>query len=120
MATAAKTSLTLPIALIIGPAIAIILSLFVYAIVNFIFSGYADTSGTDSGTSISSGAGVASEDSGISIFKTITNVILFIVSAVSVMSFAPCLVFGIIILNKRRRAREVPEVARQRTWEDIA
>lgn len=133
MSKKAKTSLKLPIFLIIGPALAIVLSIIVYAIVNFALSGLApETSTNTDGMSLSDGASIAQgadsqselfgEDS-TSLFRTISNVVLFLVGSVSVLALVPCLVFGIIILNKRRNPQHSESIAStdssSRNWGDL-
>lgn len=89
--TKQKQSKKLPIFLIIGPALGIVLSTVLYAIVNFISVGFLPD-GTSS-QSFSGGAGV---------FITISNILLFLLGAVSVLALVPCLIIGIIVLNRRR------------------
>lgn len=126
-----KTSLKLPIFLIVGPALAIVLSIIIYAIVNFALSGLASDTSTEidsmnisDGASISQGAdGESFGDDSASIFRTISNVLLFLVSSISVLAFVPCLIFGIIILNKRRSAhtddKHPATKNKARDWEDL-
>ena len=56
--TQQKQSLKLPIFLIIGPALGLILSIILYAIINFILAGSAPVSDTSS-PSLSDGAIIA-------------------------------------------------------------
>lgn len=131
MSKKAKTSLKLPIFLIIGPALIIVLSILVYAIVNFAIASLApDTPTNTDSISLSDGASIAQGGDSeadlfgeTSIFKTITNVLLFIVSSVSVLAFVPCLIFGIIILNRRRNPQTDDEPAAKnkeaRDWGDL-
>lgn len=131
MSKKAKTSLKLPIFLIIGPALIIVLSILVYAIVNFAIASLAPDAPTNTDSiSLSDGASIAQGGDSeadlfgeTSIFKTITNVLLFIVSSVSVLAFVPCLIFGIIILNRRRNPQTDDEPAAKnkeaRDWGDL-
>ena len=126
-----KRSLKLPIFLIIGPALGLILSIFLYAIVNFIFSGVTAEPTPTSEMSLSDGASIAqgadqqdlygSDDS--SMFRTISNVLLFLLGSISVLAFVPCLVIGIIMLNKRRNPQENDTSAihnkESRDWGDL-
>ena len=124
-----KTSLKLPIFLMVGPALGLILGVFLYAVVNFVLSGYVPES---SSTSISDGAGIAqgaeseelfAEGDGTGLFRTISNVLLFLLGFISVLAFIPCLIFGIILFNKRRNARDEvassPAANESRNWEDV-
>jgi len=124
-----KKSLKLPIFLIIGPALGLILSIILYAVINFIIA--SSTPDVSSSPSILEGAGIAqgadqqdlygSDDS--SMFRTISNVLLFLLAAGSMLAFVPCLVIGIIILNKRRNPQENDTRAihskESRDWGDL-
>lgn len=127
--TKQKQSLKLPIFLIIGPALGLILSILLYAIVNFILAGSAPVSDTSS-QSISDGAsiaqGVDSQElygDDTSMFRTISNIFLFLLGAGSMLAFIPCLVFGIIILNKRRNVEvnhaPIAKDKESRDWGDL-
>ena len=128
--TQQKQSLKLPIFLIIGPALGLILSIILYAIINFILAGSAPVSDTSS-PSLSDGASIAQGVDGqelngsdnTSIFRTISNVVLFLLGAGSMLAFVPCLVFGIIILNKRRNPQGSTATATKdkdsRDWGDL-
>jgi hypothetical protein len=126
-----KQSLKLPIFLIIGPALGLILSIILYAIINFILAGSAPVSDNSSSQSLSDGASIAQgvdsqelygSDS-TSMFRTISNILLFLLGAGSMLAFVPCLVFGIIILNKRRNPQESAAPATKdkdsRDWGDL-
>lgn len=129
--TKQKQSLKLPIFLIIGPALGLILSIILYAIINFILAGSAPVSDTSSSPSLSDGASIAQGVDGqelygsdnTSMFRTISNVFLFLLGAGSMLAFVPCLVFGIIILNKRRNPQESAAPATKdkdsRDWGDL-
>lgn len=124
-----KRSLKLPIFLIIGPALALILAIILYAIINFI--GVSFTPEASTSPSISEGASIAqgadeqdlygSNDE--SMFRTISNILLFLLGFVSMLAFLPCLVVGIIMLNRRRnsRADDTPTVSSKesRDWGDL-
>lgn len=122
-----KQSLKLPIFLIIGPALGLILSILLYAVINFIIA--SSTPDVSSSPSISEGASIAqgadqqdlySDDS--SMFKTISNVLLFLLGAGSMLAFVPCLVIGIIMLNKRRnpQVNDTPTQHKEsRDWGDL-
>lgn len=128
--TKQKQSLKLPIFLIIGPALGLILSIILYAIVNFILAGSAPVSDTPS-PSLSDGASIAQGVDGqelygndnASMFRTISNIVLFLLGAGSMLAFVPCLVFGIIILNKRRNPQGSTAPATKdkdsRDWGDL-
>lgn len=128
--TKQKQSLKLPIFLIIGPAFGLILSIILYAIVNFILAGSAPVSDTPS-PSLSDGASIAQDVDGqelygndnASMFRTISNIVLFLLGAGSMLAFVPCLVFGIIILNKRRNPQGSTAPATKdkdsRDWGDL-
>jgi len=122
-----KQSLKLPISLIIGPALGLILSILLYAVINFIIA--SSTPDVSSSPSISEGASIAQgadqqdlygDDS--SMFKTISNVLLFLLGAGSMLAFVPCLVIGIIMLNKRRNSQvnDTPiQHKESRDWGDL-
>lgn len=122
-----KQSLKLPIFLIIGPALGLILSILLYAVINFIIA--SSTPDVSSSPSISEGASIAQGadqqdlygDDG-SMFKTISNVLLFLLGAGSMLAFVPCLVVGIIMLNKRRnpQVNDTPTQHKEsRDWGDL-
>jgi ABC-type sugar transport system permease subunit len=131
MSKQAKMSLKLPIFLIIGPALGLILSIILYAVINFLIVSSASPAPDASiNPSLSDGASVTqgvNNDTELygdsSIFRTISNVLLFLLGSASLLAFVPCLVFGIIILNKRRNAQmDVESVARSkgsRDWRDL-
>lgn len=125
-----KRSLKLPIFLIIGPALGVILSIFIYAVVNFIFSDVPAEPTSTSELSLSDGASIAQgADSSAdlygdsSIVSTISNVLLFLLGSISMLAFVPCLVVGIIMLNKRRNPQVNSTPAAQnkesRDWGDL-
>ncbi len=130
MSKKAKKNLKLPIFLIIGPALGLVLSIFIYAIVNFIFSGVTAEPTSTSDMSLSDGASIAQGvDSSADLYgdssmvRTISNVLLFLLGSVSVLAFVPCLVFGIIILNRRRNSQgdDTPMTKNKesRDWGDL-
>lgn len=116
-----KKSLKLPIFLIIGPTLGLITAVFLYAVLTFVFSGYAadDTSmgGIEAGASYAQGG----TDS-TTIFRTVSNIFLFVLGSVSVLSFLPSLIFGLYLLNKRRKPsgndQEI-STPHSRNWGDV-
>lgn len=122
-----KQSLKLPIFLIIGPALGLILSILLYAAINFIVaSSTPDISSSPNlseSTSVAQGAGEQDlYGDGNSMFKAISNILLFLLSAGSMLAFMPCLVVGIIILNKRRNSQVNDTHTQQkesRDWGDL-
>lgn len=97
-----KQSLKLPIFLIIGPILGVITSVVLYAIINFISASSSGASST---------------------FITTSNLLLTLLGSVSMLAFLPCLIFGIIILNKRRSARAIDTAVaghkESRGWSDL-
>ena len=128
--TKKKQSIKLPLFLMIAPIAGIILSIFLYAIVNFIFSGVTTEPVTSSDISLSDGASIA-QGSDVSddlygetpIFKTIANIVLFLLGSVSMLAIVPCLVVGIIMLNRRRNPQtdDAPATKNKesRDWGDL-
>lgn len=129
MSKSQKRSLKLPIFLIIGPALGLILSIILYAIINFIVA--SSTPDVSSSPNISEGASIAQgadeqdlygSDDG-SMFRTIANILLFLLGAGSMLAFVPCLVVGIIMLNKRRSSQidDTPTARSResRDWGDL-
>lgn len=86
---------------LIGPTALIIVSIFIYAIVNFAFSSAmmpADPSGiacTDDPL-----AGVCAPETPM--FKTILNTIMFLVGAIATLTWLPGIIVGIILLATRK------------------
>ena len=128
--TKKKQSIKLPIFLMIAPIAGIILSIFLYAIVNFIFTGVSTEPAASSDMSLSDGAGIAqgvdvNDDlyGETSIFKTVANVVLFLLGSVSMLAIVPCLVVGIIMLNRRRNPQtdDAPATKNKesRDWGDL-
>ncbi len=128
--TKKKQSIKLPLFLMIAPIAGIILSIFLYAIVNFIFSGVTTEPATSSDMSLSDGASIAqgadaSDDlyGETPIFKTIANIVLFLLGSVSMLAIVPCLVVGIIMLNRRRNPQtdDAPATKNKesRDWGDL-
>ena len=125
--TKKKQSLKLPIFLMAAPIAGIILSIFLYAIVNFIFSGLTTESTTGSDMSLSDGASIAQGAESSSelygetpIFKTVANIVLFLLGSVSMLAIVPCLVIGIIMINRRRNSQtESSEAKTSREWGDL-
>jgi hypothetical protein len=75
--------------LMIGPTALIIASILLYAIMNFMFAP-----ATPAGDNL-----FGEQTAG----QTITNVILFIVGAISVMTWLPGLIIGIILLATKKK-----------------
>ena len=125
--TKKKQSLKLPIFLMVAPIAGIILSIFLYAIVNFIFSGVTTESTPSADMSLSDGASIAQGAESSSelygetpIFKTVANIVLFLLGYVSILAIVPCLVVGIIMINRRRDSRvESPDTKTSRDWGDL-
>lgn len=125
--TKKKQSLKLPIFLMVAPIAGIILSIFLYAIVNFIFSGLTTESTTGADMSLSDGASIAQGAESSSelygetpIFKTVTNIVLFLLGSVSMLAIVPSLVIGIIMINRRRNSQvESSETKTSRDWGDL-
>ena len=111
MSKATKKSLKLPIFLIIGPAIAVIGSIILYAVVNFLIAGAT----TDTASSSLFGEQP--------ILKIIVNVVLYILGTGGMLAFVPCLVIGVIILSKRRNRGETITPTdnnhTERSWKDL-
>lgn len=129
-----KTSLKLPIFLIVGPAAMVIGAIILYAIANFIITSVSpvSTSVADTnsigGASLADGAAVAQgQDSEqlfgeANIWRTITNVLLFLVGSVGMLAFIPCGVVGVILLYKRKEAAKSHSSHKpraKREWGDI-
>jgi hypothetical protein len=128
--TKKKQSIKLPIFLMVAPIAGIILSIFLYAIVNFIFTGVSSEPAASSDMSLSDGAGIAqgvdaNDDlyGETPIFKTVANVVLFLLGSVSMLAIVPCLVVGIIMLNRRRNPQtdDAPATKNKesRDWGDL-
>ncbi len=120
--TKQKQSLKLPIFLIVAPIAGLILSVILYAIVNFIVA----SSMPETTPSISEGAGIAQGVDAQSdlygetpVFQTIANVVLFLLGSISLLAFVPCLVVGIIMINRRRSAQTSSEDNTSRDWGDL-
>lgn len=124
-----KTSLKLPIFLMIGPALGLVLSLILYAVINFMVASSAPEVSTAPSLSDHAGITQTVDDQSVelfgdsSIFRTTSNVLLFILGSVSMLAFVPCLIFGIITLNKRRNTQTdkiaVMENKESREWGDL-
>lgn len=126
----AEISLKLPIFLIIGPALGLVLSIILYAVINFTITSSTGSTPDAMSPSLSDGASIAqgsSSDTELygdsSIFRTVSNVVLFLLGSVSMLAFVPCLIFGIIILNKSRSIQTDDEPMAKskesRDWGDL-
>lgn len=129
--TEAKKSLALPLFLIIGPAAILILSILLYAVISFAAAAVTTavsppTGMSDSETplSISNSAGYEFPDTPIA--QQIANIVLWLVAAVSMLAFIPCLVIGIVMLSSRRSPQPKsvtinshPLEHQARSWEDL-
>jgi len=95
-----KRSLKLPIFLMIGPALGFILSMVIYIVIGLAFAD--DVAATT---------------------RAVFNVVLFLSATVSMLSFIPCLIIGIILLDRRRHpkteASPVPADNEPRNWKDL-
>jgi hypothetical protein len=88
--TSAKSKRTvLALWLMIGPTALIVVTILLYAIMNFMFA-QATPAGDDL---------FAEQTAG----QTIANIILFIVGAISVMTWLPGLIIGIILLATKKK-----------------
>ena len=88
--TSAKSKRTvLALWLMIGPTALIVVTILLYAIMNFMFA-QAAPAGDDL---------FAEQTAG----QTIANIILFIVGAISVMTWLPGLIIGIILLATKKK-----------------
>lgn len=112
MSKKTKQNLRLPIFLIIGPALGIIASIILYAVINFIMASVTPDSVDSSGSLFGNS----------SVFQTLSNSILFLLGSISVLAFLPCLIFGVVILNNRRNLETDEGAAKgrdQRGWKDL-
>lgn len=129
--TEAKKSLALPLFLIIGPAAILILSILLYAVISFAAAAVTTAVSPPTGMSdsetplgISNSAGYEFPETPIA--QAIANIILWLVAAVSMLAFIPCLVIGIIMLSSRRSPQPNPAIVsshplehQARSWEDL-
>jgi hypothetical protein len=115
-----KPSLKLPIFIMFAPIISLVVAMFLYAAVNFIFTT-VESAGDTGSTSIATGANAADAYGDTPLFKTIANVILFLMGAGGVLAIVPCLVVGGVMIHKRRSGSSQESLAAQpaRTWKDI-
>lgn len=86
-----KKQLVWALVCLIGPTALIVISILAYAIVNFISGSTVETS--------PSGEELFGETSPV---KVIFNVILFVLGALSVATWLPGIIVGIILLAKRK------------------
>lgn len=122
MSKQAKTSLKLPIFLLIGPTLGIVVAIMLYAIINFIVSDSSSASSND----VSVTGGVDSStyiNEYSSTFRTSSNILLYILGSTSIFAFVPCLVIGIIVLSKRHGVQIGDTLAAEheesRKWKDL-
>ena len=106
-----KKGKKLALFLILGPSLGMVGAILLYAIINFIISSFSggDVSGAQSSDLYGDN----------NIFKTIANVLLFLLGAISVASFFPCLVVGIILLSRRNRDEGHRDETNERSWKDL-
>jgi len=86
-----KTQLTWALICLIGPTALIIISILLYAIVNFIVGSTAQPSPSDADLFVQQ-----------SPVHTISNIVLFVVGAISVATWLPGIIVGIILLATRK------------------
>lgn len=93
---------------LIGPTALIIVALLGYAVANFVFSTGAGPSISDCPTvdGIVQGANCMPEDTLFneepSPIKTILNIVLFLVGVISILTWLPGIIVGIILLATRK------------------
>ena len=93
---------------LIGPTALIVISLLAYAVVNFLFSTVepAHYAGPGIACTDDPAAGVCASDmpvpGGDGLAKTIINVVLFFTGALSVITWLPGIIVGIILLAARK------------------
>lgn len=93
----------------IGPALSVIAAIILYAVINF-----AITSTSPESTNQQDLFGETS------MFKTITNILLFLLSSIGMLAFIPCLIAGIVILHRRRNPQPIEATTQTpRSWKDI-
>jgi small-conductance mechanosensitive channel len=76
--------------LLIGPTALIVGSIILYAVANLIMSSIAPATGEELG--------------GQSVVRTIVNILLFLVGAVSVLTWLPGIIVGIILLTTQKKS----------------
>ncbi len=91
-ATTKKKSLVLPIILMVWPGVALVLSIFLYAIFNFATA--ASTPSTDDAADLFG-------DTAESPLRTLVNVSMYLVGAASILFGLPSFIAGVVILIKR-------------------
>ncbi|MEI6228414.1 MAG: FKBP-type peptidyl-prolyl cis-trans isomerase [Candidatus Saccharibacteria bacterium] len=91
----AKTSLRLPIWLMVAPTGGIFLSILIYAIVNFIMA-----------------ASSSDQANTTNVLTMMVNILLFLVGTLSVLAFVPCMIIGIVILSKRLSVKSADDPGR--------
>jgi hypothetical protein len=85
---AKKRRTGLALLLLIGPSALIILAIIIAAVSNFVFSA----------TAPSTGDALYPDDNPV---RTIVNVIVFLMGTVTVITWLPGIIIGIILLNKK-------------------
>lgn len=76
--------------LLIGPTALIVGSIILYAVANLIMSSITPAAGEELG--------------GQSVVQTIVNILLFLVGAVSVLTWLPGIIVGIILLTTQKKS----------------
>lgn len=106
-----KTSLKLPILLMVAPIAGIVFAIFAYAIANFAFSSFdaAPAVTTDSSIAASSNESLFQNDGQSNPFRTITNVILFMIGAASIFLGPVAFVAGLVLLITRLNQRSASQ-----------
>lgn len=112
-----KTSLVAPIALLVAPFLAIVLTIALYAFVNLTASNYMDSVAPTGGPSHVPTDEQLAAGSNYTVTISLANIAMFIVGATAVISLLPCLIVGIVLLKRRLEARRtakrpVPRQAR--------
>ena len=89
-----KVKTTWAIICLVGPTALIVLSVVLYAVFNFI-AGSQETASIASNTLFS--------EAGPSPLRTIGNILLFLVGIISILTWLPGIVVGIVLLATRKR-----------------
>lgn len=106
-----KTSLKLPIYLMVGPAALLVGAFLLYAITNAVAASM---------TTPSADPELFAQTP---VLVTVINIFLFLAGAVSVITFLPCLIIGLVVLVQRldrRKSAAHPEPSQPpRQWGDL-